>query len=1134
MSDKHVRVILSAKDNNFTRALDNVNKQLNGLTSGAKKSEKNTNSLFSSIVKGGLVTAGVAKGMQVLSASVGDAVSRYDTLNRFPKQMKGLGFATDEVESSTQKLSKGIEGLPTRLDEVVSTASKFALMNKDLSYSTDLTLALNNAFLASGAGADEAQRGLVQFTQMMSKGKVDMQSWYTLTDTMGIGLNQLAESFGFAGESAQNDLYEALKSGEITFKEFSDKIIEMDKQVGGFADQAKTASEGIATSFKNIRTAVVNGVAKVITALDNLSKAFTGNSIAQNMDIMKGVITAGFDVIVKSISMVEPVARGLGNVFRFLANDSVILAPALMGVAAGFVALKVVQQINKLMNEYGSVSGFVFTKMTVLPAVINKVKASTLAMTIAYNAAGAGIAGMAAAAKLAITSIPVVGWVIGGVTAAVAAFVKITGKVSPETKKANEEMRKSAQAAKDMANNFESNNQTFERNQKSIEATGKSMMDLASRTAELANTQSRSGAQTKEMNENINALNDYLGESVVQFDKQTGQLNISEEAMKAYIETSMKQEQLASINKRLIELNTERLEAEAKLEENAKKQIEVQEKLNEASLLARGEKKEYKKTLEELEEAENDLVKTKETNATVTTKLTNEQQALLDEVSKKEKEVANIKRNIWAELSEEEKAVVEDTKKRYQDLVDATTNMFSAMEQKSTVSAEKLIENLKKNQETMANWGDNMLKLREKVDGMEFGHLLIKQFEEAGPQYASTLEALVNSTDGSIEELVALLGNGGTSAANALAQQFGYTSAEEMPQEVRNMVQTTQGTLSEQFNGIDWAGYGVMIPDGISQGIENNKPNVTTSTDRMLWEQQQAIDGFKPSIGASADNLGKTVTKSYGQGMTSEKRFAIYQAEMVKNESTASLDTGGYNKAYKSGQDVSQAYGQGATDKKGEAVSAVSNVKTGTQEEFVDVWKSFQKYGSDLVEGIRNGIGIVSYKPAGEMQKVVNKIMAEFSGKRNLMASHGQNMMQGLINGMNYKSGAVYNTAYNIANSAARAAQRALRIHSPSRVFRDIGNYTGDGMVVGIEEKTKSVQSAMRDMVDTSSLDVGFNQVRDSINSAKGLTGEFNSNIELNQRPAEFTFNLFGKTFKAFVDDVTNAQNKQVDLELAY
>ena len=89
-------------------------------------------------------------------------------------------------------------------------------------------------------------------------------------------------------------------------------------------------------------------------------------------------------------------------------------------------------------------------------------------------------------------------------------------------------------------------------------------------------------------------------------------------------------------------------------------------------------------------------------------------------------------------------------------------------------------------------------------------------------------------------------------------------------------------------------------------------------------------------------------------------------------------------------------------------------------------------------------------------------------------------------------------------------------------------------MVVGIDEKTKSVQSAMQDMVDTSSLDVGFNQVRDSINSAKGLTGEFNSNIELKQQPAEFTFNLFGKTWKAFVDDISNAQNRKLDLELSY
>ena len=183
---------------------------------------------------------------------------------------------------------------------------------------------------------------------------------------------------------------------------------------------------------------------------------------------------------------------------------------------------------------------------------------------------------------------------------------------------------------------------------------------------------------------------------------------------------------------------------------------------------------------------------------------------------------------------------------------------------------------------------------------------------------------------------------------------------------------------------------------------------------------------------------------------------------------------------------------------------------------------------------MRNGFGIVSYNTANEMSKVINKVQSEFSGKQNLFSRYGQNMMQGLINGMNYRGSAVYNTAYNIAYSAARAAKRALDIHSPSRVFRAIGNYTGDGMVIGIEERAKNVQSAMQDMVDTSSLDVGFNQVRDSINSAKGITGEFNSNIELNQRPAEFTFNLFGKTFKAFVDDVTNAQNRKVDLELAY
>ena len=237
----------------------------------------------------------VSTAMGAISSSMGGAISRVDTMNRFPKMMQAMGFSADDAKGSVDALAKGIDGLPTALDEVVATTQQLALMNGDLGKSTKLTLALNDAFLASGSSAADASRGLTQFSQMMSTGKVDMQSWKTLMETMPLGLQKTAEAFGFAGASAKNDLYQALKDGTITFDQFSDKLIELDGGVNGFAELARINSIGIATSFKNIQTAVVRGTANMIQAFDKAAKAKGLGGIAENMDKVKKAVSKAFD-----------------------------------------------------------------------------------------------------------------------------------------------------------------------------------------------------------------------------------------------------------------------------------------------------------------------------------------------------------------------------------------------------------------------------------------------------------------------------------------------------------------------------------------------------------------------------------------------------------------------------------------------------------------------------------------------------------------------------------------------------------------------------------------------------------------------------------------------------------------------
>ncbi|MFA8439297.1 tape measure protein [Pueribacillus sp. YX66] len=314
MADGSVKIEVILDDSKVGGNIKKVEGRLSGIGSTAKRGLATVGKLA-----GALGLVGLAyKGIDMVKRSLDGAIDRYDTLNNFPRVMQQIGFDANDSQRAIDKLSDGIQGLPTRLDEVASTAQNIAIMTGDLEGAVDTTLALNNAFLASGASAQDAQRGLDQYVQMLAKGEVDLQSWRTLQETMPFALRETAEAFGFTGESATNDFYEALKSGEITMSEFNDKLIELDQAQGGFAETAQTASGGIKTAWTNMKTWVVMGVADIIAAIDD---ALGGTGSLEG-----------------AINSLKPVVQG---VFGWIANTAIpAVASAVRWVRERFDELK--------------------------------------------------------------------------------------------------------------------------------------------------------------------------------------------------------------------------------------------------------------------------------------------------------------------------------------------------------------------------------------------------------------------------------------------------------------------------------------------------------------------------------------------------------------------------------------------------------------------------------------------------------------------------------------------------------------------------------------------------------------------------------------------------------------------------
>lgn len=322
MDSFSVEAILSAVDRNFASTMNSARSSMTGLSDDAGR----TGNSIMDIAKGAGVFKLVEAGVNLVKGSLDGAINRFDTLNKYPVVMEALGYSTEQVESSMEKLGNGIDGLPTSLNEIVSSTQQIAIATGDLDKGTDTAIALNNAFLASGASSADASRGMQQYVQMLSKGAVDMQSWRSLQETMPIAMDKVAKSFKEKGVTSVNELYTALQKGDITFDEMNARLVELNEGVGGFAELARKNSQGIATSFANIRTAVTKGVANVITKVDELTVALSGKTIAQNLDSLKGVVNAAFKVVIDTLDKVVPVVQSVINIFSQLAKSKEVTA----------------------------------------------------------------------------------------------------------------------------------------------------------------------------------------------------------------------------------------------------------------------------------------------------------------------------------------------------------------------------------------------------------------------------------------------------------------------------------------------------------------------------------------------------------------------------------------------------------------------------------------------------------------------------------------------------------------------------------------------------------------------------------------------------------------------------------------
>ena len=1078
---------------------------------------------------GAVAFKAVSSAMNLVSQSMDKAIDRFDTLQRFPKVMKSLGHSSKDVASSTKLLAEGIEGLPTSLDTVVATTQKLTSMTGNLKQSTKLTIALNNAFLASGASTEEASRGLTQYTQMLSSGKVDLQSWKTLQETMSYALQKTAESFGYAGASAQNDLYKALQDGKITFSDFSKRLVELNKGVNGFAEMAKKNSEGIKTSFNNIVLAVAKGIANVITEFDNLSKAVTGKSIAKHLDSIKEAINNTFNIIINVIRGATPVVKSLVSVLGFLKPVLDPLISIFAGVVSAVLLFKGAMLGLSIIKGIGSLIGTLITSLVSLTST-----------SLVATGATTGLAGALAALSSGGVFI---------VVGAIAGLVSWLTQESEETKKAKEKAKEFQQSLDDLHESINKGNEAYKDRRNEIQATAEDNERLVKKIDELNAVENKTASQKKELASAAETLNSRIEGLNIQYDKATGTINMTTDAIRKQIEIAKASAEIEAANERMVENAKKRLEIKDKMKELEKEYqntLDKTEKIEEIGFvggkLRDGIKTEAKKRYnEEVQKLQDDIKKTEDSDNELTNTIVKN-----NEAKAKSTEDAN-GRVIYSlqTMNEEQKKAVEMMQQEFANLKGEVQNAFQAIEQQTALSADQMTANLQKNIDAVDKWSQNLETLAKR--GLDQG--LIEQMRQAGPKMANQTQALVDSSDEQLGRLNTKWTEAGDKAKEGFLRGIRATG-QELPPEIESMVTAIGDEFRSALADAGFEVKGREVPQKISEGMRSGKGDVQQAASEVTEASKQAfnnlpteakysgsqvsggyaqgitdnqgsvqgaVDGLKnASLGVLANLFGEGQVKGaelgagVGDGILSRSDVVQGSASTLKSNATATM-AGMASDGQAKGSEFGSGIATGIAVGQQVAVGAASVMNLAISAQFLAMSMNGQQYGSQFGTGIGGGInssqgiatgasnamkmminasvnslghdgrnagsqfgtgvtsGIASQNGAvhGASSALKSSAHSGMSGGYSGGYSAGTAIGEGMMSGIYAMAGSVAAAAASIASSAVAAARSTLRINSPSKVFRDqVGRAIPEGMAVGIEKYGYYVDDSMTDLAN--------------------------------------------------------------------
>lgn len=331
--------------------------------------------------------------------------------------------------------------------------------------------------------------------------------------------------------------------------------------------------------------------------------------------------------------------------------------------------------------------------------------------------------------------------------------------------------------------------------------------------------------------------------------------------------------------------------------------------------------------------------------------------------------------------------------------------------------------------DAIAKYTENLQKAQE----YNISDALLKELSDGSAESAAYLAQIVSE----VEAAGAAMGESMPDAAATMVEEINSTfqSTQDAMSEyalqtalIEGDVEAAIAALQEEANAVDFTGFSdALVAAFAAEGIDITSLGIELAGE-VASGVEAGADSAQSSIMFARDSMFSPLLETPDSVFQIGNNLDQQLAEAISGNAGLVTDA-----VTTTGDDIVTATGDAA----GEAVDA-----------FTEQYDQLQSETDSALSSVRSVIGGYETPMYNESYGV------------------GDNITDGMINGIKNKESLLYSTIRNLTNNAIQEAKSAAATASPSKKTTKIFEDVGEGMVVGLEHKEKAVGQKAQDVVN--------------------------------------------------------------------